>query len=100
MSASKLDASETFDDNLTYDRIKILFGRFQEIAQSLDQALTGPSVAQRGLAKAEENNLGLALSSSGTLWECLQRCWKDDVYIDAISDKFLRLTLQLLSRSL
>ncbi|KAG0568570.1 hypothetical protein KC19_6G029700 [Ceratodon purpureus] len=72
--------------------------RFQEIAQSLDQALAGPSVAQRGLAKAGENSLGLALSSSCTLWECLQRCWQDDVYIDAISDKFLRLTLQLLAR--
>ena len=65
----------------------------------MDNALVGPQATQRGPAKAAENTLGLALSSSSTLWECLQRCWQDDVYIEAICDKFLRLTLQLLSRS-
>jgi len=60
----------------------------------LDNALAGSPAVQ----KTGENKLGLALSSSSTLWECLQRCWQDDVCIDSISDKFLRLTLQLLSR--
>lgn len=65
----------------------------------MDNSLSAPSGTQRGPARAGDVRLDLALSSSGTLWECLQRCWQDDVYIDAISDKFLRLTLQLLSRS-
>lgn len=74
--------------------------RFQEIAQSLDTALSAPtpSPIHVGSSRAADGSLGLALQSSVTLWECLQRCWKEGVYIEAVSDKFLRLTLQLLSR--
>nr|PNR36513.1 hypothetical protein PHYPA_022364 [Physcomitrium patens] len=92
-------ASVAYTDFLKQWNLQIYFTlRFQEIAQSLDNSLAGPSATQKDPSKAEENKLGLALSSSITLWECLQRCWQDDVYIDAISDKFLRLSLQLLSR--
>jgi hypothetical protein len=72
----------------------------QEIAQSLDTALSAPtpSPIHVGSSRAADGSLGLALQSSVTLWDCLQRCWKEGVYIEAVSDKFLRLTLQLLSR--
>ncbi|KAJ0536638.1 putative COG complex component, COG2 [Helianthus annuus] len=65
--------------------------RFQEIAGSLDSALVGSSLTpiQRS---------GLTLKQSVTLLECLRSCWKEDVLVISISDKFLRLTLQLISR--
>ncbi|KAA8530981.1 hypothetical protein F0562_005652 [Nyssa sinensis] len=36
--------------------------------------------------------------ASVSLLECLRSCWKDDVLVLSCSDKFLRLSLQLLSR--
>lgn len=69
--------------------------RFQEIAGSLDSALVGS-----GLTPIQNLNpaLGLTLKQSHTLLECLRSCWKEDVLVISISDKFLRLTLQLISR--
>ncbi|CAM6106737.1 unnamed protein product [Calypogeia fissa] len=74
--------------------------RFQEIAGALDTALATPlATPAQGDAKNEEDvSLGLALQPSAVLWDCLQRCWQDDVFIKAVSDKFFKLTLQLLSR--
>jgi len=34
------------------------------------------------------------------LWECLQMCWSPEVFLLPLSDKFLKLSLQLLSRYL
>uniref|UniRef100_A0A0D3BQS1 Protein kinase domain-containing protein n=1 Tax=Brassica oleracea var. oleracea TaxID=109376 RepID=A0A0D3BQS1_BRAOL len=40
----------------------------------------------------------LMLRQSATLLESLRSCWKEDVLVFSTADKFLRLTLQLLSR--
>ncbi|KAI3919573.1 hypothetical protein MKX01_018396 [Papaver californicum] len=73
--------------------------RFQEIAVSLDSALTATS-----LSPAEESHStqgyppDLTLKQSIALLESLRSCWREDVLIISSSDKFLRLSLQLLSR--
>lgn len=74
--------------------------RFQEIAGALDTALATTTFASmsQGDTKKEDVSLGLALQPSAVLWDCLQRCWQEDVFIKAVSDKFFKLTLQLLSR--
>jgi len=41
----------------------------------------------------------LKLKQSITLLETLRSCWSEDVLVISCSDKFLRLSLQLLSRS-
>ena len=38
------------------------------------------------------------LSASQVLWECLQRCWHDNVFLTPLCHRFWKLTLQLLSR--
>ncbi|BBN16902.1 conserved oligomeric Golgi complex subunit 2 [Marchantia polymorpha subsp. ruderalis] len=74
--------------------------RLQEIAGALDIAVTTTvtTPAQGVVNYDEDGSLGLALHPSSVLWDCLQRCWQEDVFIKAVSDKFLKLTLQLLSR--
>ncbi|KAJ1380468.1 Conserved oligomeric Golgi complex, subunit 2, N-terminal [Sesbania bispinosa] len=73
--------------------------RFQEIAGSLDSVLTTSSlvpVQNSDLSKA--NYQDLTLKQSLTLLESLRSCWREDVLVLSCSDKFLRLSLQLLSR--
>lgn len=45
------------------------------------------------------NSLDLTLKQSVTLLNSLESCWREDVLVLSLADKFLRLSLQLLSRS-
>ncbi|GKV09200.1 hypothetical protein SLEP1_g20741 [Rubroshorea leprosula] len=72
--------------------------RFQEIAGSLDSALTLPSLVPVHSSHSDENSQDLTLKQSITLLESLRSCWTEDVLLISCSDKFLRLSLQLLSR--
>ncbi|KAK1433909.1 hypothetical protein QVD17_10827 [Tagetes erecta] len=95
-AVSSFRAEAVYVDFLKQWNIGVYFSlRFQEIAGSLDSALVGS-----GLTPIQNINreLGLALKQSHTLLECLRSCWKEDVLVISISDKFLRLTLQLISR--
>jgi len=47
----------------------------------------------------EKNYQGLTLKQSVTLLDSLRSCWREDVLVLSCSDRFLRLSLQLLSRS-
>lgn len=73
--------------------------RFQEIAGSLDSALLVPTLTPLEMS---HDNRGkhqeLTLKQSVTLLESLRSCWRGDVLLLSCSDKFLRLSLQLLSR--
>ncbi|XP_047946948.1 conserved oligomeric Golgi complex subunit 2 [Salvia hispanica] len=69
--------------------------RFQEIAGSLDSALTSTTLVP---SPNLENSQSLVLKQSISLMDCLRSCWRDDVLLLSCSDKFLRLFLQLLSR--
>ncbi|XP_042495891.1 conserved oligomeric Golgi complex subunit 2 [Macadamia integrifolia] len=69
--------------------------RFQEIAGALDSALTVTSLTP---VSNEGNPQELTLKQSVTLLESLRSCWREDVLVLPCSDKFLRLSLQLLSR--
>lgn len=73
--------------------------RFQEIAGALDSALMVGSVVpvKNSVSELKESE-DLVLSQTISLLECLRSCWRDDVLVLSCSDKFLRLTLQLLSR--
>ncbi|KAG5560951.1 hypothetical protein RHGRI_004098 [Rhododendron griersonianum] len=66
-----------------------------EIAGSLDSALLVPiqiSHSDKGTSQL------LTLNQSATLLECLMSCWREDVLVLSCSDKFLRLSLRLISR--
>ncbi|KAJ4765834.1 Conserved oligomeric Golgi complex subunit 2 [Rhynchospora pubera] len=68
--------------------------RFQEIAGTLDSSLTGPIKT----IESREETQKLLLKQSIQLLESLKTCWSDDVLVFSHCDKFLRLSLQLLSR--
>ncbi|XP_058752104.1 conserved oligomeric Golgi complex subunit 2-like [Vicia villosa] len=73
--------------------------RFQEIAGSLDSVLTTSSLVPiPNLDPGEANYQDLTLKQSVTLLDSLRFCWREDVLVLSCSDKFLRLSLQLLSR--
>ncbi|XP_064943702.1 conserved oligomeric Golgi complex subunit 2 isoform X2 [Musa acuminata AAA Group] len=69
--------------------------RFQEIAGALDSALMASSINPVDIQGKPHK---LTMKQSITLMESLKSCWSDDVLILSHSDKFLRLTLQLVSR--
>ncbi|XP_021298350.1 conserved oligomeric Golgi complex subunit 2 isoform X2 [Herrania umbratica] len=72
--------------------------RFQEIAGALDSALTASSLVLVQNYQSDENSQNLTLKQSVTLLESLRSCWSEEVLVLSCSDKFLRLSLQLLSR--
>ncbi|KAG6754184.1 hypothetical protein POTOM_042195 [Populus tomentosa] len=73
--------------------------RFQEIAGALDSALATTSlVPVHNSPSGNGSSQDLTLKQSVTLLESLRSCWREDFLILSCSDKFLRLTLQLLSR--
>ncbi|KAI5569434.1 hypothetical protein BDE02_12G077000 [Populus trichocarpa] len=73
--------------------------RFQEIAGALDSALATTSlIPVHNSPSGNGSSQDLTLKQSVTLLESLRSCWREDVLILSCSDKFLRLTLQLLSR--
>ncbi|KAE8668942.1 elongation factor 1-delta 1-like isoform X1 [Hibiscus syriacus] len=73
--------------------------RFQEIAGALDSALAAPSIVlAQNSGSGEEYSQNLTLKQSVTLLDSLRSCWNEEVLVLSCSDKFLRLSLQLLSR--
>ncbi|XP_031260478.1 conserved oligomeric Golgi complex subunit 2 isoform X2 [Pistacia vera] len=73
--------------------------RFQEIAGALDSVLTGASLTPVQNSHSDQGkSCVLTLKQSVTLLESLRSCWREDVFLLSCSDKFLRLSLQLLSR--
>ncbi|XP_077537705.1 conserved oligomeric Golgi complex subunit 2 [Haemaphysalis longicornis] len=65
--------------------------RFQEIASQLETALSQPS--QRTKDGGE-----FLLRCHEVLWECVERCWSEEVFLAPLSHRFWKLTLQLLAR--
>ncbi|KAF9603021.1 hypothetical protein IFM89_033648 [Coptis chinensis] len=72
--------------------------RFQEIAGTLDSALMENALNRNHNPANNGISLELTLRQSNTLLESLRSCWREDVLVFSCSDKFLRLSLQLLSR--
>ncbi|KAF8569212.1 hypothetical protein P879_05918 [Paragonimus westermani] len=66
--------------------------RFQEIAGSLEQAIQG------GLTSARSSKEDCLLHVTEVLLAQLQRCWADGVFLQSVRHRFMKLTLQLLSR--
>jgi hypothetical protein len=73
----------------------LIYARFQEIAGGLDSTLTN-TFSPTGLNEAQQKPL--LLKQSIKLLESLDSCWSDEVLVFSHCDKFLRLSLQLISR--
>lgn len=73
--------------------------RFQEIAGALDSTLMLTSLTPVDNSNSDKGISGdLTLKQSVALLESLRSCWREDILLLSCSDKFLRLSLQLLSR--
>nr|XP_023875569.1 conserved oligomeric Golgi complex subunit 2 [Quercus suber]POE82157.1 conserved oligomeric golgi complex subunit 2 [Quercus suber] len=73
--------------------------RLQEIAGDLNSALTTTSLVPiQNINSGQRNSRELTLKQSVTLLECLRSCWREDVLVLSHADRFLKLSLQLLSR--
>lgn len=71
--------------------------RFQEIAGALDSELVSASLVPVQDSQSSKYR-DLTLKQSVALLNCLRTCWREDVLVLSCADKFLRLSLQLLSR--
>ncbi|KAL6996985.1 Conserved oligomeric Golgi complex subunit 2 [Sarracenia purpurea var. burkii] len=99
-SVAKFRAEAVYVEFMKQWNVGVYFSlRFQEIAGALDLALTGASLVITQSSHSDRgNSQDLTLKQSTTLLECLMSCWSEDVLVLSCSDKFLRLSLQLLSR--
>ncbi|PKA55238.1 hypothetical protein AXF42_Ash003875 [Apostasia shenzhenica] len=99
-AVSRFRSQAVYVDFMRQWNIGVYFSlRFQEIAGTLDSALVVNTVTP---VENLYNNPGkdkiLTLKQSVALLESLRSCWSDDVLVISCSDKFFRLSLQLLSR--
>jgi len=70
--------------------------RFQDIAGKMDTVLT---CTELQLAEpGEKQPAGLHTAAAASLWSSLHWCLSSEVYVDALAERFVRLTLQLLGR--
>ncbi|KAF5730942.1 conserved oligomeric Golgi complex subunit 2 isoform X2 [Tripterygium wilfordii] len=75
------------------------YTRFQEIAGALDSTLAATTLVPIQNSNSGDGKIqNLTLKQSTALLESLRSCWREDVLVLSCSDKFLRLSLQLISR--
>ncbi len=67
--------------------------RFQEIAGAFETALLSPFEEV-----PDESVDCFHLTASHNLWQCLEQCWREDVFLQPLCHRFWKLTLQLLAR--
>ncbi|KAI9174733.1 hypothetical protein LWI28_022056 [Acer negundo] len=99
-AVAKFRAEAVYVEFMKQWNIGVYFSlRFQEIAGALHSALIAASLAPIHNSHSDEGQPPLlTLKQSETLLESLRSCWREDVFLLSCSDKFLRLSLQLLSR--
>ncbi|XP_062029511.1 conserved oligomeric Golgi complex subunit 2 [Rosa rugosa] len=99
-AVSKFRAEAVYNEFMKQWNLGVYFSlRFQEIAGALDSVLAATSlVPVHNIPSGQGDSPDLTLKQSATLLECLESCWREDVVVLSYSDKFLRLSLQLLSR--
>ncbi|KAK9748308.1 hypothetical protein RND81_02G049400 [Saponaria officinalis] len=99
-AVSKFRAEPVYTDFMKQWNLGVYFSlRFQEIAGALDSALAASNLTVVQAADyGDVNRPALTLRQSITLLESLRSCWSNDVLVLSCSDKFFRLSLQLLSR--
>ncbi|KNA08973.1 hypothetical protein SOVF_157850 [Spinacia oleracea] len=98
-AVSKFRAEPVCVDFMKQWNLGVYFSlRFQEIAGALDTELMAPSLVVVQERREDGKFPALILKQSVTLLESLRSCWGEDVLVLSCSDKFLRLSLQLLSR--
>uniref|UniRef100_A0ACD5XES7 Uncharacterized protein n=1 Tax=Avena sativa TaxID=4498 RepID=A0ACD5XES7_AVESA len=97
-SVTKFRSEPAYTDFMRLWHVSVYFSlRFQEIAGGLDSALTA-TISPVGMNENQMKQKSLLLKQSIKLLESLHSCWSDDVLVFSHSDKFLRLSLQLISR--
>ncbi|KAK1376018.1 Conserved oligomeric Golgi complex subunit 2 [Heracleum sosnowskyi] len=97
---AKFRAEPVFVDFMKQWNIGVYFSlRFQEIAGTLDTALMLSSLLPVHDSNSDQGEASeLTLRQSVSLLACLRTCWSEDVLVISCSDKFLKLSLQLISR--
>ncbi|XP_015776675.1 PREDICTED: conserved oligomeric Golgi complex subunit 2-like [Acropora digitifera] len=64
--------------------------RFQEMASKFETSLQSPQVST-----AEQDSEQFMTCAVSVLWWCVQRCWQDSVFLQALCHRFWKLTLQV-----
>ncbi|KAL6638274.1 hypothetical protein ACP70R_025846 [Stipagrostis hirtigluma subsp. patula] len=97
-AVTKFRSEPVYTDFIRQWNVGVYFSlRFQEIAGGLDSSLTN-TISPAGINENQGKRNMLLLKQSIKLLESLQSCWSDEVLVFSHSDKFLRLSLQLISR--
>ncbi|WVZ61273.1 hypothetical protein U9M48_011175 [Paspalum notatum var. saurae] len=95
-AVTKFRSEPAYTDFMRQWNVGVYFSlRFQEIAGGLDSSLAN-TITPAG--SNENQGKPLLLKQSIKLLESLQLCWGDEVLVFSHCDKFLRLSLQLISR--
>lgn len=87
---------EEFQDHLKRFNLPVYFEiKFQQIAGNFESSTIDMDLKN---VTADINKHSFRLKPSVILWEGLESCFHEDVFIDQLADHFIRLSMMLLSR--
>jgi conserved oligomeric Golgi complex subunit 2 len=74
--------------------------RFQDVARGLEEALDGIGLTEEKTVEAADSTaeIKFKLSATTAVWHALQSIIDPEVFLPQLSDRFLRLALQVISR--
>mmetsp|Transcript_6056 Transcript_6056/g.12008 ORF Transcript_6056/g.12008 Transcript_6056/m.12008 type:complete len:532 (+) Transcript_6056:86-1681(+) len=73
--------------------------RFQEARKALEDAVRSPpSLTDQDNKMSPPSSSPLALSATRAVWTGVLRCWREDVWVDRLTHRFFKATLQLLKQ--
>lgn len=88
----------TFQDHIKRFNLPVYFEiRFQQIVTKLEEEfLVNPFVTEN--SSQQENGFNLKITSE--IWKSINRCFSADVFLELLSDQFLKLSMLILTRYL
>ncbi|KJE98244.1 hypothetical protein CAOG_08237 [Capsaspora owczarzaki ATCC 30864] len=72
--------------------------RFHEIASELETVLQAQQQCTSSSLKRADASSKFHLLSTATMWHTITSCWSPTIYLDVLSHRMWKLTLQLISR--
>lgn len=93
-----LKNDHTFQDHIKRFNLPVYFEiRFQQIVAKLEEELLVNTFVTENISQQEH---GFNLKITTEIWRSINRCFSSDVYLELLSDQFLKLSMLILSRYL
>lgn len=97
-SLQLLKSDDTFQEHIKRFNLPVYFEiRFQQIVAKLEEELLVNTSVPETTTKEE---YGFNLKITSEIWKSINRCFNSEVFLELLSDQFLKLSMLILSRYL